>query len=196
MERIAERITNYIYHSGAIEKDDYELYKYGFQSGLEMSFCVAICFLIAAVINSLYEEVLFWVLFFGIRSYAGGIHMKKYSSCIICSCLVNTGILLLNKYFIIQKDMAFFLILLFFLFILTASFREFKRKETAVDEMKYYLKKLRIKAGLLLFMSIFGEMFSWERSLSLAAYTLAAIAISMVLSGILKNQKRGRVLPF
>jgi hypothetical protein len=43
MKRLSEKITDYILRSGAIQKESYALYQYGFQIGLEMISCLFVC---------------------------------------------------------------------------------------------------------------------------------------------------------
>lgn len=88
MEKIAKKLTQYILREQVICEDDFEVYKYEFQIALESSVCIAICLIIAIWTQLFIEGLLFWVFFFNIRSYSGGIHMKTYGKCLASSCIV------------------------------------------------------------------------------------------------------------
>lgn len=103
MEKIVTILTNYLVEKNAIIKEDYEIYKYGLLTGLEMVICIFICFLISLKINMFGECILFFILFFSVRSFVGGVHMKKFFSCLICSCIVVTLTLLTVREFPLPK---------------------------------------------------------------------------------------------
>ena len=44
MKKIADYLTDYIRQRGIITDEDYPIYNYGFQSGMEISICLGICF--------------------------------------------------------------------------------------------------------------------------------------------------------
>ena len=76
MKKIANYLTDYICKKGIIKEEDYSIYNYGFQSGLELSFCLCICFIIAVIMGAFYEGFILWGIFLCVRSYAGGVHLK------------------------------------------------------------------------------------------------------------------------
>ena len=46
MKKIADLLTGYIGRKGIIKEEDYPIYTYGFQYGLELGACFVICFMI------------------------------------------------------------------------------------------------------------------------------------------------------
>lgn len=100
MEAIAERITRYIFTYGEIKKEDYDIYKHGIQTGMEMLSCLLISTIIAIYIKSFLKFVIFVAVFFPLRSYVGGFHLKHFVSCCFCSCCVVAAVLIGSRYLI------------------------------------------------------------------------------------------------
>ena len=77
MKYLSEKITDYIIKAGAISKESYAIYQYGFQIGLEMLSCFLICFGISIYLHMIpqfFSGLL--VYFMLLRTYAGGLHFK------------------------------------------------------------------------------------------------------------------------
>ena len=51
MKKIADLLTGYIGRKGIIKEEDYPIYTYGFQYGLELGACFVICFMITALMG-------------------------------------------------------------------------------------------------------------------------------------------------
>jgi len=98
MEKVSCTLTDYLVRKGVITVDKSCIYQYGFQIGLEVSLNTLISILIAAFLHMEWETLVFFIVFTLLRSYAGGLHMETYLSCLICSCLSLMGLLLIVKY--------------------------------------------------------------------------------------------------
>jgi accessory gene regulator len=93
MNWLADKLTVYIINKKIISSECYEVYQYGMLTGLEMTLCMAICTIIAIHLKSFLEFTVLIAVFFSLRAYVGGIHLKHYPTCLICSCLVITFLL-------------------------------------------------------------------------------------------------------
>lgn len=98
MEKLSLFFTNYILKKEVISKENYEIYLYGFQSGLEILINVICCIIIAVSLGMVIEAALFFAFFIPLRSYGGGLHMEKFLACLFFSCVTLSTILLLVKY--------------------------------------------------------------------------------------------------
>lgn len=94
MEWLADKLTDYIINKEIICKESYEIYRYGMLTGLEMTLCMVICSIIAIHLKSFSEFTVLIMVFFSLRAYVGGIHLKHYPACLLCSCLVITSLLI------------------------------------------------------------------------------------------------------
>ena len=72
-----------------ISKNDAEEYIYGVQILLEKIISYATILLLALILNRLLEIILFVVSFSLIRKYSGGIHCKRFETCLIASVAVS-----------------------------------------------------------------------------------------------------------
>ena len=81
MDKLAEWLTRYVLVQGVIEEEDYAIYKYGFQTGVELLLCVVTSIAVAIYMGKGCECFLLMVSFFSLRSSMDGIHMKHFSSC-------------------------------------------------------------------------------------------------------------------
>lgn len=98
MSRAARALADYVLYKGVINKDEYDMYEYGFQIALETGLSLIISGIIAGLLHMIPEGILFFIVFIPLRSYAGGLHMKKYLHCLILSCLTFSAVLLIVKY--------------------------------------------------------------------------------------------------
>lgn len=88
MNKLASRMTDYLLDQQIIDKEDYNIYHYGFESGLELLFCLLFNLLSTVKLGWGSEYLIFVSTFAPLRSFAGGIHLKSYSKCFLCTTLV------------------------------------------------------------------------------------------------------------
>ena len=80
MKQLSEKLTQFVIDSGAISKESYAVYQYGFQIGLEMLTCLAVCSGIAVYLHMIPEFIALTVFFMLLRSFAGGVHLIAFGS--------------------------------------------------------------------------------------------------------------------
>lgn len=98
MRILADKLTQFIMVKGIIREEDYALYHYGLQTGMELMLCVVISVIIASKLGILLQSFVVAVVLFALRAYICGIHMKKYISCLISSTVIITvGPFLVNN---------------------------------------------------------------------------------------------------
>lgn len=102
MENLVQHIIRFIGKEKELSKDEYDIYKYGLLSGLEMTIWILVSMLTAVCMNLVKEALIFMAIFITTRSYVGGIHLKKYGNCFTVSYLVYMIVLLLSKCTIID----------------------------------------------------------------------------------------------
>lgn len=97
MERILIKIMDFISQNENVEKENCEIIKYGLELFLlKITFFIAI--LIAAImINSFWEYLVFFALFYPIRSFAGGYHASTKFQCFVQSMMTILLVLIALK---------------------------------------------------------------------------------------------------
>ena len=97
MKKISELLTIFLLQSGEIDKEDCSVYKYGFTIMLEKGIFLLICLLIAIAVNKEIEMVLFFIIFIPLRSYAGGLHLEHFASCLLLSIMTYISVLIVSS---------------------------------------------------------------------------------------------------
>ena len=189
MERVAEKLTNYIVSKGAISKADYELYKYGFQTGMEMLVCVATGLLVAVQMGMFGEGVLFFLLFFSLRSYVGGIHMDSFKACYLLSCIVQIGVLLFGKYVPLTKNIAFIVSVCQMMFIYFINPVENDNRPVDYKQKIFFAKRIKCTLIGITLCTIVLYILDLNDYLNVIGSTLFMILISMIL-GEYRNRRR------
>lgn len=87
IERIAQKATEYLVKLSAIEKDDYEIYKYAFT-------CLFMTVLPAILVLSIWSargegsaSIVILITFMVLRRFSGGYHTKHAATCLVSSTL-------------------------------------------------------------------------------------------------------------
>lgn len=179
MEFIAEKLTKYIVEKNIAFNEDYEIYKYGFQVGLEILFFMVTIIFVAMKKGMFWECVLFFGVFVPLRSLVGGFHMKSYCSCYFMSCMVTWCALyfIKNHPFNANLSLAIALCNCF----LIGFIKPTKNKNRPVDRKES--KKFSIKSRMILIIiSIFSILFNiieLETCLNTISITLSVILFSM-----------------
>ena len=192
-EKIADSLTNYIVENKVIQKDDSEIYKYGFWTGIEMIIYIATCCCIATQMNMLQECLVFFLVFFSLRSFVGGIHMSNYRKCFVCSCIVFYIILLAVDNIQLTDIWAlsistFELLIIFFMNPVENINRPVDKHEKKL--FAYRIKQIiAIILGIIIFLFIKGCN-SYLRTIT---YTLGIIIISMLLGKIKMTENHRRI---
>lgn len=186
MKRIAEGLTDYVIRKGMVKEADRELYEYGFIITIEAGLFVLFSFLVSLYLHMFMEGILFFIIFAPLRSYAGGLHLDKFHSCFILSCLTFSGILLIVRY--VHIPMLFSLISLFILefgvYVLYPV--ENVHREVDSEENRYFQKKLKFFLVFDLLIALICVIFKKEHDIFLIAITFFMIVVTMIL-GKYKN---------
>ncbi len=142
MQRVSEFFTDYVICKGMAEKDDREIYKYGFLLLLEIGIFALFCILIMICLQMYVSGIIFFIVFAPLRTYAGGLHLERYWSCLVLSCLTFLTVMLIGKYIYIPVHFSTMaLIVLEILVYLAYPVENINRK---VDECENKYFKIRL----------------------------------------------------
>lgn len=186
MRKLAKFLTNYIILKGMIQKNDQEIYEYGFEIAAEIGLFGIFCLFIVIYLHMFFEGILFFVVFVPLRSYAGGLHLKKYHSCFILSCLTFSGVLLMERYIQIPIWISFiaFLILEIMVYILYPV-ENVNRKIDEIEE-QHFRRKLKQFLMMDLLMTIVCVILGDANALGIIMLTFVVVVITMLI-GKCKN---------
>lgn len=189
MEQLAEKLTRYIIKKEIISKEEYELYRYGMLTGLEMALCMAICTIIAIYLKSFLEYIVLIAVFFSLRAYVGGIHLKHFASCLICSCSVITSLLIAANLFSVYLLVALGVTVITMFVISRLAPLATKENANDREQIIFFAKQRRrilIAIAILdIVFAILGCKILW----SLITYTMLMILFSIILKIVKTNGK-------
>lgn len=187
MEKIAEKLTSYIIEKEVISNEDYEIYKYGFLTGIEILLCVITCFIISMKLQMIYECAAFFFVFISLRSFVGGLHMNSFMACYWCSVITLFITLMMIKYYPVSNEASMVAIISEALLVWKMS--PVENINRPVDEGEAKIFSLRIKRILAAICvgALFVYLLNWNEILNTTMYTLLVIFISMIL-GMIKNK--------
>lgn len=178
MEGLAEKLTNFILRKGIIEESDYEIYKYGFQSGMEVIACCIMSVLIAMYFGSIFKLLVLIGVFFPLRAYSGGVHMKHFYACFICSALVIIGAFLVTD----EKWIADIrLIFLEGAVLLLIHFLAYAAIQCDQKEKKFFSKMRKRIIVVILLVSVLFYVLNENEWLQVVLYAVGVVLVSEVI---------------
>lgn len=99
--KLASNITEALCALSVIEDEDKELYIYGFFVLLSHGIFFVISASFGIIFGTLWESIVFYIMFSILRRYAGGFHASRESTCTLCTTIAlfmsSAGISILEK---------------------------------------------------------------------------------------------------
>lgn len=93
MEKVAEKLSVFLASKNIIEKQNIDFYRYSLECLLLYAVNLFTVFGISLLLGRFLECIFFVLVFSSLRTYSGGVHMKKWYSCYIASCAIILGII-------------------------------------------------------------------------------------------------------
>lgn len=100
INNLSARLADRLLSKGCINKDELELYIYGFFMLLSHLMYLALACIFGLIFKCFFESIIFYIAFQFIRRYAGGYHAATETRCEILSALsilASIGIIKLSK---------------------------------------------------------------------------------------------------
>lgn len=187
MEKVATILAEYMLKEKVILKEDFEIYKYGFLMGMEVICSILACLCIAIQMKMINECLVFFLLFYSLRSYVGGLHLNNFPKCFTCSLSVLYLTLWAIKSCSVSIDISAFLSICEILLIYVLKPVENANRPIDDEEKLLFLQKLHKHLGVVVGCIVFLYILKWDHYMNVITYTLGVIIISMFL-GEIKNQ--------
>lgn len=187
MKKFELMLARYAYKKGSMPSATFETYVYAAQVALEMLLGILANIAIALFLNMKLEVVVFFFIFCILRSYAGGLHLDKFSHCFLFSFAVTTGTMLLVKYMNVPLTVSGIMMgggLI--AFWLTKPVND-KNREVNEEEDAYFKRKLRQFLTIILIAYSATVLLSFSSYSFLIALTVDVVYILMIL-GKWKNK--------
>lgn len=82
---IAKKIVDDLWANGIVEKNDMDVYQYGFFLLLSHALYFFEVILFGIIFDVVLEGIVFYFFFNALRNYSGGFHARKEITCIFCT---------------------------------------------------------------------------------------------------------------
>lgn len=96
--KVAYKITHHLCEKHIIQREDFDLYMYGFDMGLTVVLNLISTILVGVIMGMVFESIAFLAFYIPLRSYAGGYHANTPLRCYIISVFIIFAILTFCKY--------------------------------------------------------------------------------------------------
>ncbi len=178
MEKFSHILTTYLVKKDIVDADKSSIYQYGFQVGLEVSINTAISILISILCHMESEAIVFFAVFIVLRSYAGGLHLKTYFGCLVCSCMSLLGLLLIVKYVEINSLISLGFVCISLVLIKMLSPVQDINRPLSADERMNFGRKLNFAiVGIVVISGIFYLMQMKKMLLMVSVTTIFMVGI-------------------
>lgn len=189
MEFVATKLAEFLSKKEEKYKKDFKIYKYGFQLGLETLSCFFLCGLIAIRVHAVQELIVFLLTFCWLRLYVGGIHLKKYSACLILSCIViSSSIYISSK--ITEMSALIHIVIVVLLYSIKQILILFPGEKEAEQEQIYFNNKYEKVYLVIVISSIFLFVIEKNSLIVTILCVIFVVWISLIIERIYPRVKK------
>lgn len=171
-------------------EEERQEYEYGFIVAIEKGISLFISILIAIAMDMIAESILFFVIFIPLRKYAGGLHLRKYISCLILSCLTFSVVMLISKFLTLDHFTGLVLIICMEILIYIMYPAENINRIVDDNENKYFKAQLIKHLLINLLISTVCIIFCQETYVVIIVMTLLLITCTMFIGKVKYNMEK------
>lgn len=188
IHNLSQKITTYFIKCGDVKKEDQELYAYGFEIGITLAINIIASVILLFTFQMVWEGLLFFAIFFPLRTNAGGTHMNSHWSCFLVSCSILVAISLISIY--TEPHIIFVLALTVVSVLIIWFMAPVDDKNKPMDEIEevVYGKRARIVLAIEVTVEIILLFLGMVKPAYLISLTLSLMAVLLIL-GKLKNNR-------
>ena len=184
--KTADKINRKLQENNSISSEQYEICRFGFQQGLTILLNVVTMIIIGAVMNELWQAVLFIVIYAPLRSNAGGYHARTATRCYIYSILLMIAVLWAMKYLFIPTFVCIILLAISCAVILILAPVEDSNKPLDDIEQIVYRKRTYAVTGIDIII-FFSALIFGVTQIMLCAMWVMLMVSGILITGKIKN---------
>ncbi|MDY3000183.1 accessory gene regulator B family protein [Romboutsia timonensis] len=161
---LSYKFANLLVKNEVIENEDFEIYRYGFETLIYFIVNISVALFIGAIFNRLIHTIIFLSCYCTLRQFTGGYHARNYTECTLTFVVIYLiTIFVANN---IDIDKYKYLLIVFLIFSILIIYKlaplEHRNKPLSSTEKKYY-RKIAIKivfiTGSIFILSIIFNFF-------------------------------------
>ena len=186
----AKKITSFLIYNQSINSDEYELYKYGFETLIAFIINIFIILIISFLAGKFKYTLLFLCCYCPIRQYTGGYHAENYKKCLgVFIIIYLMDVTMLNWIKILKLNEILLLMeLISFIGIWILAPIEHREKPLTNKERVHYKKVSRCLSGAVLILTFIGMNFKLTYEFSMYASSSVIWTFIMLNLAVIKDK--------
>ncbi|KOR26000.1 accessory gene regulator ArgB-like protein [Clostridium sp. FAM 1755] len=183
---ISEKIVDKLIDGNIIEREDKDLYTYGFHQGFLIIFNILTAIAIGLLFKMVWESLVFLMTYIPLRSYAGGYHARTPLRCYMFSLIIIIMVLLGIKF--IYWNSIICIIVTFCAASIIFALQPVEDENKPLDKKERVVYKKRTKSILLVLIGI-GLVFWFfdNEQISITIIMALFVIAFMLILGKIKN---------
>lgn len=137
IHRISESITDFLISKEVIEREEADIYVYGYETLLSGVIDFAIVTAIGCLTGHLLNALVFFIMFVSVRMYSGGYHAQTYGKCKLTMVLLLLAVLGISMVKLPLSAVCLLLILLLITVWFRAPVENTNKPLDALEKKKY-----------------------------------------------------------
>lgn len=183
MDKISNKITDYLCLRNFIPEKDREIYNYGFKLILSDIINFSIVILLGMLTNRVLDGIVFLITLCGIRRFSGGFHAKTFWLCRVLMILTFIVVLLITD--LIYNFRQFFpyvivVDILALIFIAIFSPIKHPNKKLSKKQVKTNKIKATLTAIILIVISAFLMTFKFKCGMTVSVTIMAVVFLMII----------------
>ena len=119
IEKISKQITNHLIQKNVIKSETAEVYRYGIELVISTFIGIVLILLCGFIFDMFWLTILYYVIFFTIRQFAGGYHANTYMGCKVVLVISTIVILAITKSLAFLKSYSLIMHILLLIFAIS-----------------------------------------------------------------------------
>jgi len=156
------KFANILVENEIIESDDFEIYRYGFETLIYFVVNILVALLIGIVFDKFIHTIIFLSCYCTLRQFAGGYHARNYTECSLTFAVIYVLVILVANNINIYnlKYILILLLLLSITIIHNIAPLEHRNKPLSMDEKMNYKNVIKKITFLISFIVIISLIFN------------------------------------
>lgn len=186
----ANKITSFLIYNESINSDEYELYKYGFETLIAFVINISIILIISCIVGKFKYTLLFLCCYCPIRQYTGGYHAENYKKCLGVFIIIYLINIIMLEYIKVLKlnDIVLLMEFISFIGIWILAPIEHRDKPLTYKEILHYKNVSRVLTGIILIVTFIGMNFKLTYEFSMYASSSVIWTFTMLNLAIIKDK--------
>ncbi len=194
IQTVSEKVLNWMIRNDVVSKEDSTIYLFGIHQGIMSILNIITTLIIASVMGTLLEGVVFILCYMPLRSFAGGYHARTERRCYILSACLTLFVMALCKVVVMNWVLIVVFIIAFLIIWFVAPVEDSNKPMVEIERIVYSKRCKQLIVAELLAM-IIVVVFDWYRIAKMICVAAIALGIIVILgairNGILQRQVRG-----